>query len=208
MSNENQTLASEYARLKEKHPGCVLLFRSGDFYKSLNDDAKKVSETLGIALIKPRNPEDGEFMAGFPHHTLYTYLSKLIRAGYRIAIVDAPPKQLKARKDSERKPVRIDEAYSDSFMRRLLDGQDYNERSPYTAYHVAVGFIADCPCFVEWNDGSNRMYVHTQQRAIITVADAVKRRLADEEGNGTTATVQMDNASKTEIVIKIEFYFK
>lgn len=83
------SLAAQYADLKLRHPASVILLRSGDFYKALNEDAAKVSEALGIALIHPNDPGNGLLQAGFPHHALDMYLPKLIRAGYRVAITDS-----------------------------------------------------------------------------------------------------------------------
>lgn len=82
------SLADQYKSLKEKHPDAVLLFRKGDFYETLNEDAKKTSEILGITLIKPQDKSKGEYHAAFPQHSLDTYLPKLVRAGLRLAIVD------------------------------------------------------------------------------------------------------------------------
>ena len=82
------SLAEQFKSLKEKHPDAMLLFRKGDFYETVNEDAKKASEILGITLTKPQDKSKGEQLAGFPHHALDTYLPKLIRAGVRIAIVD------------------------------------------------------------------------------------------------------------------------
>ena len=89
-SKEEKTpsLAEQYKSLKEKHPDAVLLFRKGDFYETVNEDAKKASEILGITLTKPQDKSKGEQLAAFPYHALDTYLPKLVRAGVRIAIVD------------------------------------------------------------------------------------------------------------------------
>lgn len=84
------TLSEQYKSLKEKHPDAMLLFRSGDFYHTLNEDAKKASDILGITLTKPRAKSQGEYQASFPYHALDTYLPKLIRAGERVAIADMP----------------------------------------------------------------------------------------------------------------------
>lgn len=91
-----------FNELKAKHPDAVILFRVGDFYESYFDDAKKVSEVLGITLIK-RSGEDGYYLTGFPHHALDTYLPKLIRAGLRVAICDdiSEPVKLKKRGSNE-----------------------------------------------------------------------------------------------------------
>ena len=76
----------QYEFLKSKHPNRILLFRCGDFYESYFDDAKKVSEILGITLT--RRMGESMNMTGFPYHALDTYLPKLIRAGLRVAICD------------------------------------------------------------------------------------------------------------------------
>ena len=81
----NSRLLAQYNVLKEKYPDTKILLRVGDFYETYQDDAKDLSKTLGIVLTK-RN--DGVNMIGFPYHTLDTYLPKLIRAGYRVAIND------------------------------------------------------------------------------------------------------------------------
>ena len=91
----NSKVLAQYNALKSKHPDAKLLFRVGDFYETYQDDAKDVSNTLGIVLTK-RN--DGVNMAGFPYHALDTYLPKLIRAGYRVAICD----QLEMPKETEK----------------------------------------------------------------------------------------------------------
>ena len=79
----NNKLLAKYNALKEKHPDTKILLRVGDFYETYQDDAKDLSKTLGIVLTK-RN--DDVNMVGFPYHALDTYLPKLIRAGYRVAI--------------------------------------------------------------------------------------------------------------------------
>src|SRR5574344_1548460 len=76
--------------LKAKHPEALLLFRCGDFYETYCDDAITASQVLGITLTHRKNGAGakGDAMAGFPHHSLDTYLPKLIRAGMRVAICD------------------------------------------------------------------------------------------------------------------------
>ena len=95
-------MVETFNELKSKQPDAVILFRVGDFYESYFDDAKKVSEVLGITLTK-RSGEDGYYLAGFPHHALDTYLPKLIRAGLRVAICDdiSEPVKLKKRGSDE-----------------------------------------------------------------------------------------------------------
>lgn len=82
-------LMKQYYAIKAKHPGAILLFRVGDFYETFAEDAEKASKILGIVLTKRSNGSASEVaLAGFPHHSLETYLPKLVRAGQRVAICD------------------------------------------------------------------------------------------------------------------------
>lgn len=78
----------QYFDIKEKHPGTILLFRVGDFYETFSDDAKLISKELGITLTKRNNGGDQTPLAGFPYHALDTYLPKLVKRGYRVAICE------------------------------------------------------------------------------------------------------------------------
>jgi DNA mismatch repair protein MutS len=79
----------QYNRIKAKYPDALLLFRVGDFYETFGEDAIKTSQILGIVLTKRANGAAATVeLAGFPHHALDTYLPKLVRAGYRVAICD------------------------------------------------------------------------------------------------------------------------
>lgn len=79
----------QYNSIKAKYPDALLLFRVGDFYETFNDDAVKASKVLGIVLTKRSNGAAAAMdLAGFPHHSLETYLPKLVRAGMRVAICD------------------------------------------------------------------------------------------------------------------------
>ncbi|WP_345231592.1 DNA mismatch repair protein MutS [Olivibacter ginsenosidimutans] len=82
-------LMQQYNSIKVKYPGALLLFRVGDFYETFGSDAIKTAEILGIVLTKRGNGTASETaLAGFPHHSLETYLPKLVRAGQRVAICD------------------------------------------------------------------------------------------------------------------------
>lgn len=79
----------QYNAIKAKYPGALLLFRVGDFYETFGEDAIKTSQILGIVLTRRANGSAAYIeLAGFPHHSLDTYLSKLVRAGQRVAICD------------------------------------------------------------------------------------------------------------------------
>jgi DNA mismatch repair protein MutS len=82
-------LMQQHKTIKAKYPDAVLLFRVGDFYETFGQDAIIASQVLGITLTKRNNggASDSE-LAGFPHHALDTYLHKLVKAGYRVAICD------------------------------------------------------------------------------------------------------------------------
>ena len=88
---ENLTpMMKQFYDLKAKNPDAVLLFRCGDFYETYDADAVTASQVLGITLTRRNNKGQAAAteMAGFPHHALDTYLPRLIRAGYRVAICD------------------------------------------------------------------------------------------------------------------------
>ena len=78
----------QYNQFKAKHPDAILLFRVGDFYETYGEDAIKSSKILGITLTKHGKGASQTELAGFPHHALDTYLPRLVRAGYRVAICE------------------------------------------------------------------------------------------------------------------------
>ncbi|NAS29350.1 DNA mismatch repair protein MutS [Flavobacteriaceae bacterium R38] len=82
-------LMKQYNQIKAKYPDALLLFRVGDFYETFGEDAVKTSKILGIILTKRGAGSESETaLAGFPHHSLNTYLPKLVKAGQRVAICD------------------------------------------------------------------------------------------------------------------------
>jgi len=82
-------LMKQYNAIKTKYPDAMLLFRVGDFYETFGEDAKKAAGVLGITLTKRGAGSETETaLAGFPHHSLNTYLPKLVKAGMRVAICD------------------------------------------------------------------------------------------------------------------------
>lgn len=88
---------TQYNTIKAKYPDALLLFRVGDFYETFGQDAVKTSQILGIVLTKRANGEGHIELAGFPHHSVDSYLPKLVRAGMRVAICDQleDPKMVK-----------------------------------------------------------------------------------------------------------------
>nr|WP_041295614.1 DNA mismatch repair protein MutS [Dokdonia sp. 4H-3-7-5] len=90
-------LMQQYNGIKTKYPDALLLFRVGDFYETFGEDAVKAAAILNITLTSRNNGGDRTELAGFPHHSLNTYLPKLVKAGCRVAICDQleDPKQTK-----------------------------------------------------------------------------------------------------------------
>ena len=97
-ASDDTPLMQQHKAIKQKYPDAILLFRVGDFYETFGTDAITTAQVLGITLTKRNNGgAAGSELAGFPHHALDTYLHKLVKAGYRVAICDQleDPKQAK-----------------------------------------------------------------------------------------------------------------
>jgi DNA mismatch repair protein MutS len=97
-SSSDTPLMQQHRAIKQKYPDAILLFRVGDFYETFGEDAIVASKVLGITLTKRNNgAANSSELAGFPHHSLDTYLHKLVKAGHRVAICDQleDPKSVK-----------------------------------------------------------------------------------------------------------------
>lgn len=96
-SPKTTPLMKQYNTIKDKYPDAMLLFRVGDFYETFGEDAVAASRILNIILTNRNNGGERSELAGFPHHSLNTYLPKLVKAGLRVAICDQleDPKQTK-----------------------------------------------------------------------------------------------------------------
>lgn len=82
-------LMSQYFKIKAENPDTILLFRVGDFFETFEEDAKTASKVLGITLTRRANGQAEDVpLAGFPHHAIDTYLPKLVKAGYRVAVCE------------------------------------------------------------------------------------------------------------------------
>jgi len=97
MATKETPLMKQYNTIKAKYPDALLLFRVGDFYETFGEDAVRAARILNITLTARNNGGDHVELAGFPHHSLNTYLPKLVMAGCRVAICDQleDPKQTK-----------------------------------------------------------------------------------------------------------------
>lgn len=88
-ASSDTPLMQQHRAIKQRYPDAILLFRVGDFYETFGEDAIVTSQVLGITLTKRNNgAASSSELAGFPHHALDTYLHKLVKAGYRVAICD------------------------------------------------------------------------------------------------------------------------
>ncbi len=119
-------LMKQYAEVKAKHPETILLFRMGDFFETFEEDARITSRVLGITLTRRGNGAAGEIpLAGFPHHALESYLPKLLKAGYRVAVCEQMEDPRFARGIVKREVVEVvtpGVAFSD----RILDQKQNN----------------------------------------------------------------------------------
>ena len=106
---QHQTpLMRQYWKIKDRHPGALLLFRMGDFYETFEDDAVTVADVLGITLTKRGNGAAEEIpLAGFPHHALDQHLPKLVQAGHRVAVCEQLEDPKYARKIVKRGVVEV-----------------------------------------------------------------------------------------------------
>ncbi len=97
MAKKVTPLMKQYNTIKAKYPDALLLFRVGDFYETFGEDAVRAAKILNITLTARNNGGDMTELAGFPHHSVNTYLPKLVMAGCRVAICDQleDPKQTK-----------------------------------------------------------------------------------------------------------------
>jgi len=97
----------QYFQLKTKYPDALLLFRVGDFYETFSEDAIKTSQILGIVLTKRNNGSSYVELAGFPYHSIDTYLPKLVKAGQRVAICEQLEDPAKTKKLVKRGVIEV-----------------------------------------------------------------------------------------------------
>jgi len=131
-------MMKQYLAMKKQYPDSVLLFRMGDFYETFLDDAKEIASILGITLTsrqKNRDTGEGIPLAGFPYHALDGYLTKLIKAGCRVAVCEQTEDPKKAKGLVKRDVVEIVTPGT------LVSGSALDER--FTALLASVSVIGD-----------------------------------------------------------------
>jgi len=118
-----------YREAKERHPGMALMFRVGDFYELFDTDAEIAARVLGL----PLTIRDKVFpMAGFPHHSLETYLRKLLHAGHRVAICDQV-------KPYSTRGAEVNRIVTPGCGSRADSNDDHVEEKPKTLVYIGKG---------------------------------------------------------------------
>lgn len=169
-------MMKQYLAMKKDYPDSVLLFRMGDFYETFLDDARKVASILGITLTaRQKNKETGVGipLAGFPYHALDGYLTKLIRAGCRVAVCEQIEDPKKAKGLVKRDVVEIVTPGT------LVSGSALNERS--TALLASVSVIAD--------------------RAALVLCDVSTGDIRATELKASQLTVELARTAPREVVV-------
>ncbi|MCI5080465.1 MAG: DNA mismatch repair protein MutS [Saprospiraceae bacterium] len=128
----------QYFQVKSKHPDAILLFRVGDFYETFGEDAVVASKVLGIILTSRNNGGSDIELAGFPHHSMDTYLPRLVKAGYRVAICEqlekpSPQKKIVKRGVTEivTPGIAIDDKLLDHKSNNYLASVAFGKRDHY-----------------------------------------------------------------------------
>ena len=132
-------MMKQYFAFKAEYPEAVLLFRCGDFYETYGDDALTASKVLGIVLTKRSSATPGAIpMAGFPHHSLETYLPRLVRAGYKVAVCDQL-EDPKLTKNIVKRGVTELVTPGVAFNEQLLEQKEHNYIAGLTFYKDRCG---------------------------------------------------------------------
>ena len=172
-------LMKQYAQVKAKHPDTILLFRMGDFFETFEEDAKITSRVLGITLTRRGNGSAGEIpLAGFPHHALDSYLPKLLKAGYRVAVCEQMEDPRFAKGIVKREVIEVvtpGVAFSD----RLLDQKQNNYlaavalSSPLTTGAETIGFAFVDVTTAEFRAGEFSLRALAEQVSSIGPAEII-----------------------------------
>ncbi|NOX65973.1 MAG: DNA mismatch repair protein MutS [Chlorobi bacterium] len=141
---------TQYYKIKDENPDTILFFRVGDFFETFAEDAKLASKVLGITLTKRANGKASSVpLAGFPHHAIDTYLPKLVRAGYRVAVCEQVENPKLAKGIVKREVVEIITP-GVSFSDKLLDHKNNN--------YVAAVYINGSNVGISFSDISTGEY--------------------------------------------------
>lgn len=136
-------MMKQYLSVKAQYPGMLLLFRMGDFYELFYDDAKIAARTLGLTLTSRSKGEKAIPMAGVPHHSVHSYVKRLIHAGYKVAVCDQIEDPREAKGLVERDVTRVITPGTLT-EDNLLESKDHN--------YLAALFIRDEDAGLAWVD--------------------------------------------------------
>lgn len=154
-------MQEQYNAIKQEYNSFIVLFRLGDFYEAFNDDAKELANTLGITLTARGKSEKKTPMAGIPHHSLNSYLPKLIKAGLKIAIADQIEEAVPG-KLVEREVTKVITPGS------VID--ETNTLSQSNNNYIACVYQNEseiCLCYTDIHDGEIQIFSSTSQEQII-----------------------------------------
>ncbi len=167
-------LMKQYFKIKNDHPDTILLFRVGDFFETFDEDAKTASKVLGITLTKRANGKAEHVpLAGFPHHAIDSYLPKLVKAGFRVAICEQVENPKLAKGIVKREVVEVVTPGA-SFSDKLLDHKKNN--------YIASIFI-------------------NKEKAGISFADVSTGEFSTYEVNSNNIQQQISLINPTEILV-------
>ncbi len=159
-------LMTQFYKIKEENPDTILLFRVGDFFETFAEDAKTASKVLGITLTKRANGKATHVaLAGFPHHAIDTYLPKLVRAGFRVAVCEQTENPKFAKGIVKREVVEVitpGVAFSD----KLLDHKNNN--------YLAAIFLQSENVGISFSDISTGALVFSNSKAAIMFSSGKK----------------------------------
>lgn len=184
---ETQTpLMRQYYEVKEKHPDTILLFRVGDFYETFGDDAILVARELGITLTKRNNGGDQTPLAGFPFHSIDSYLPRLVRRGFKVAVCEQTqdPDEAKAQKKIVEREVTEIVTPGVALSDRLLD----HNRNNYILSLHQVGSIAGIAfsdistgefALTQLETGREDAFIQALNPSEILVSRALRNRLPE-----------------------------
>ncbi len=163
--SQDTPMMRQYLQAKARYPGMILLFRMGDFYEMFNEDAQVAARILGLTLTSRSKGDKAIPMAGVPHHSVHTYVKRLIQAGHKVAICDQVQDPREAKGLVERDVTRImtpGTVTEDS----LLESRDHN--------YLAALLCAEGKAGLSWVDLSTGEF-HAADLDPATLADELAR---------------------------------
>ncbi len=171
-------LMKQYFSVKAQHPDALLLFRVGDFYETFGEDAVIASKVLGIVLTKRNNGGGGASvdLAGFPHHSIETYLPKLVKSGYKVAVCDQledPKLTKKIVKRGVTELVTPGIAYSE----QLLNQKENNFLAALSFYKDRAGIA-----FLDISTGTFKIAEGTLDYVEVLLANFAPKEIVIERG--------------------------